>query len=124
MKPTMNLKMLNNNKGLIIGLLAFLIVLVFTDLDPDNPAITYTLAVALLMAIWWMTEAVPLAVTSLLPVALFPLLGIMDGRNVVVTSKCIINHLPSPQRCGTESQKRAYAEMKAREITNLIHGTK
>ncbi len=31
-------------------------------------------AVATLMAIWWMTEAIPLSVTSLLPIILFPLL--------------------------------------------------
>lgn len=32
--------------------------------------------IVLWMAIWWITEAVPLAVTSLLPIVLFPLLGI------------------------------------------------
>jgi len=31
-------------------------------------------AVATLMAVWWITEAIPLAVTSLLPIVLFPLL--------------------------------------------------
>jgi len=30
------------------------------------------------MAVWWISECVPLAVTSLLPVVLFPLLGVMD----------------------------------------------
>ena len=34
------------------------------------------------MAIYWMTEALPLAITSLLPVVLFPLLGIMDTGKV------------------------------------------
>lgn len=37
-------------------------------------------AVALLMAIWWITEAIPLAATSLLPLVLFPLLGILPGK--------------------------------------------
>lgn len=62
--------------------IAVFFLLFFVDLDPDHPEVTYTLAVALLMAVWWITEAVPLAVTSLLPVALFPLFGIMDGRAV------------------------------------------
>jgi sodium-dependent dicarboxylate transporter 2/3/5 len=35
-------------------------------------------AVGTWMAIWWMTEALPLAVTSLLPLVLFPLLGVTD----------------------------------------------
>lgn len=62
--------------------LAILYILFFTDPDPENPLIGRTLAIALLMAAWWITEAVPLAVTSLLPVALFPLFGIMDGKEV------------------------------------------
>lgn len=37
-----------------------------------------TAAVGSLMAVWWMTEAMPLAATALVPVVLFPLLGIAD----------------------------------------------
>ncbi len=66
----------------VITPLISLSLILFTDLDPGNPLVTATLAVALLMAVWWVTEAVPLAVTSLLPVALFPLLGIMNGKDV------------------------------------------
>lgn len=69
----------------IIVPLISLSILLFGDLQPGEPAVTSTLAVALLMAVWWMTEAVPLAITSLLPVALFPLLGIMDAKDVSST---------------------------------------
>jgi len=60
-------------------------ILLFVDLVPGNPKVTRTLCVALLMAVWWITEVVPLAVTSLLPVALFPLFGIMNGKDVSAT---------------------------------------
>ncbi len=43
-----------------------------------SPAGWRTAAVALLMATWWITEAVPIPVTAMLPLALFPLLGILD----------------------------------------------
>jgi sodium-dependent dicarboxylate transporter 2/3/5 len=36
------------------------------------------------MAIWWATEAVPIAITSFLPIVLFPLLGIAGIRQTVV----------------------------------------
>ncbi len=36
----------------------------------------------MLMAIWWITEAIPLAITSLLPVALFPAFGVLNGKTV------------------------------------------
>ena len=35
-----------------------------------------TACVGILMAVWWATEAVPIAVTALLPIVVFPLLGI------------------------------------------------
>ncbi|MDX1315561.1 MAG: SLC13 family permease [Eudoraea sp.] len=60
-------------------------LIAFVELDPDRPVLTYTLAVAVLMAIWWVTEIVPLAITSLLPIVLFPAFGIMDGREVSAT---------------------------------------
>ena len=78
------------NISLVLGPLLALGIYVFADLDPGHPEVTRTAGVALLMAIWWMTEAVPLAVTALLPIVLFPLLGIMDGRAV---APVYINHI-------------------------------
>lgn len=60
----------------------FLFIVLFLDLDPERPEVTYTLAVALLMALWWVTEVIPLAVTSLLPLILFPMFGVMNGKLV------------------------------------------
>lgn len=53
----------------------------FVDISPGQPLVTRTAGVAMLMATWWITGAIPLAATALLPVALFPLLGIMSAGN-------------------------------------------
>ena len=36
----------------------------------------------LLMATFWMTEVMPVSVTALLPVVIFPWLGVMDTKDV------------------------------------------
>lgn len=56
-------------------LLAVAVYLLLRHIGPQPAAMA---AIVAWMAIWWITEAVPLAVTSLLPLVLFPLLGI-DG---------------------------------------------
>ncbi len=76
--------------GMFGGLLTFVFVLMFVRLEPDNPSSTRMLAVALLMAFWWIFESVPLAVTALFPVVLYPLLGIMNGKEV---SSTYFNHI-------------------------------
>ena len=73
--------------GLWLGPLVFLLMLAFVELDPGNPLVTRMAAVILWMAIWWMTEAIPLAATALLPIPLFPFLGIMRGREVGAGSR-------------------------------------
>ena len=65
--------------GLWLGLTAFLLLMVF-PVDPGNEAASHLAAVALLMAVWWVTDAIPLFATALLPLVLYPLLGIMAGR--------------------------------------------
>ncbi len=71
-------------------LVSLLLILKPGLMAPSHPEVAYTAAVALLMAVWWMTEVIPLAVTALIPVALFPLLGIMSGKAV---SSVYFNHL-------------------------------
>ncbi len=66
--------------GLALGPLVFLLLL-FLD-GPLEPAQRRVAAVTGLTAIWWITSALPIGATSLLPAALFPLLGVMGGREV------------------------------------------
>ena len=73
---------LRSKIGLWLGPAVFLSMLLFVELDPSNPLVTRMAAVILWMAIWWMTEAIPLAATALLPILLFPFLGIMRGREI------------------------------------------
>ena len=41
-----------------------------------EPRVRIVIAIAAWMAFWWITQAIPLAVTALLPVTLFPVLGL------------------------------------------------
>lgn len=51
--------------------------------DPSGNTVAFThagracLSVVIWMAIWWFTEAIPIAATALLPIVLFPLLGVV-----------------------------------------------
>jgi sodium-dependent dicarboxylate transporter 2/3/5 len=57
---------------------AGLVFLLLTGLAPDLKfAGRATAAGGTLMAIWWMTEALPLPVTALLPLVFFPLTGVL-----------------------------------------------
>ena len=68
--------------GLIVGIILFLLVLFAPTPEGMSPAAQRMAAVVLLMATWWMTEAIDIALTSLLPLALFPILGIMASDKV------------------------------------------
>jgi sodium-dependent dicarboxylate transporter 2/3/5 len=81
---------IRNIIGYLIGPLIFIAVATFGNLSPGKPEVTYTLAIAILMAIWWITEIIPLAATALLPVVLFPLFGVMNGKDV---SSSYFNHV-------------------------------
>jgi len=65
------------NIGLILGPILFLLFY-FSALGSTVPEMFLVLGVAAWMVCWWITEAVPIPATSLLPIILFPLLGIFD----------------------------------------------
>lgn len=68
--------------GLWLGIAAAVAILLAPIPEGLNPAGQRLAAVATLMGIWWVTLAMPVAVTSLLPLALFPLLGIQSAKDV------------------------------------------
>ncbi len=68
--------------GLVLGPALFLLFIFMVDLDPAHPAVSRTAAAAILVAVWWITEALPIPATSLLPLVLFPFLGVMKGKAV------------------------------------------
>jgi sodium-dependent dicarboxylate transporter 2/3/5 len=72
---------LSKKIGLLFAPLVFLIVvnLPFHLVSETGDAV---IAVAIWMVLWWITEAVHIAVTALLPLILFPLLKIMPAADV------------------------------------------
>jgi len=64
--------------GLFLGPLLAVLIL-FADAPAGLSDTGWkTAAIGILMAIWWATEAVPIAITALLPLVCFPLLGIAN----------------------------------------------
>ncbi len=58
-----------------------------------------TLALLLLMVTWWVTEAVPIPVTALLPgivLPLFQVVGVHEGRVVELTGRSVLAHYANP----------------------------
>lgn len=64
--------------GLILGPIIFVCVLLWPTPQGMSEEAKATLACTLWVAIWWITEALPISVTSLLPLVLFPLSGALD----------------------------------------------
>ena len=67
--------------GLILGPLLFTVILNLPS-DLISSKADAVIAVGLWMVIWWITETVHIAVTSLLPLILFPLLSVMNISDV------------------------------------------
>ena len=64
--------------GLVLGPISFAFILVLFNPDDLNYPAKAVLASSVWVAIWWITEAMPIAVSALLPIVLFPLSGGLD----------------------------------------------
>ncbi len=69
--------------GFYLGIVAFISILSL-PFELISTQADKVLALAAWMIIWWITEAVAIPITALLPLALFPTLGIMEIKDVAV----------------------------------------
>ena len=71
---------LRNRIGLFAGPAVFLIMLMMPVPEGLTEAAWMVAAVGIFMAIWWVSEAIPIPATALLPIALFPILEVGTVR--------------------------------------------
>jgi sodium-dependent dicarboxylate transporter 2/3/5 len=71
--------------GFWLGLGLFALILAAPTLEPGRPQVSRMAASAALVATWWITEALPIPATSLLPLVLFPVLGILPGSDTATS---------------------------------------
>lgn len=67
--------------GIVAGLATAVAIMLLPLPDGMSEAGRRTGAVSAVMAIWWISEAIPIAATALLPVFAFPLLGVSSTRD-------------------------------------------
>ena len=66
---------------LLIAIFIFMFFLIF-PIFPSNVVASHMFAIVVLMAFFWITEAIPLGITSLLPIFMFPVFGIDSTAKV------------------------------------------
>lgn len=68
--------------GFILGAIFFIALLLMGDFDPAKPQLNTMAAIAVLMATLWITESIPLAATSLIPLIFFPITGLLSAEEI------------------------------------------
>ncbi|SOC42563.1 SLC13 family permease [Ureibacillus acetophenoni] len=71
--------------GLILGPVLFALTLLFFHPEGLSPEARGVLASTLWIATWWITEAIPIPATSLLPLVLFPLTESLDMKTAAAS---------------------------------------
>ncbi|MGG3914830.1 SLC13 family permease [Rossellomorea vietnamensis] len=68
--------------GLILGPVLFFLIILFFSPEGLSKEAVGVLAGTVWIAIWWITEAIPIPATSLLPIILFPVTGALQSGDV------------------------------------------
>ncbi|MDC3166462.1 DASS family sodium-coupled anion symporter [Candidatus Marinimicrobia bacterium] len=71
--------------GFGLGLSSFLFLISIEPPNDMNPLAIRAAAVSIMMAIFWVTEAISIFATSFLPIVLFPLLGVLDSKQIAAS---------------------------------------
>ena len=71
--------------GLFTGLGVFIVLISLPVPEGMNPLAMKAAAVSALMAIFWVTEAISIFATSVIPIALFPVLGVLDAKQIALS---------------------------------------
>lgn len=78
----MNMPQIKKKLKLFSFPLLFLLFSTICNPSDSNPKIGIMIGIAIWMLGWWITEVIPVAITSLLPILLFPLTGIIGGEEI------------------------------------------
>lgn len=68
--------------GMVLGPAMFFIVLMYPTPEGMSESAKIVLAISMWMIVWWITEAIPVYATALLPIGLVPLMGIMPVKDI------------------------------------------
>lgn len=66
--------------GLFAGIIVFIIIALLPAPSGLSPQGKYAAATAILMTIWWISEAIPIYATAFVPLAVYPLFGILPAE--------------------------------------------
>ena len=78
--------MYNRQKiGIVLGVIVFTLIMISPEPEGMNPKAMKAAAVSILMAIFWVTEAISIFATAFIPIVLFPMLGILNTNHIAAS---------------------------------------
>ena len=71
--------------GIVLGISLFTLIILLPTPDGMNPKGMKAAAVTVLMAVFWVTEAISIFATAFIPIVLFPILGILNANHIAAS---------------------------------------